>query len=133
MENQNKVNVQVRKELKKPDKIIGEEGNQAKMYISKFQDGRQVSRIEIDAGFDWKKSIKPLLPNCPDWCPASHFGYLEEGEMIVEMENGSKQTVSAGDAYYVPPGHIPIINKHTVMIEFSQDTTYSNKKFINKN
>lgn len=116
--------------MNKPDKVMGPEGKQAKMYISKFEGGRQASRIEIDAGFDWKSSIKPHLPGCPDWCPATHFGYLESGVMKVEMKDGTVRTISAGETYFVPPDHIPIIEEKTVMIEFSQDTTYTNKEFL---
>ena len=32
----------------------------------------------------------------------------------------------AGETYLVPPGHIPIMNEDAVMIEFTQDTTYTN-------
>lgn len=133
MQENNSVYIQTRSESKVPVKIIGEEGKQARMFVSKFPGGRQVSRIEIDPGFDWRKSIKPILPNCPHWCPATHFGYLEAGEMVIEMEDGEKQTINAGDAYYIPPGHIPIINTGAIMIEFSQDTTYTSKEFIDKN
>ena len=59
---------------KKPDKVIGPEGKQAKMFITKYEGGRQASKIIIDAGFNWTESIKPHLPGCPDWCPATHFG-----------------------------------------------------------
>lgn len=52
--------------------------------------------------------------------------------MDVEFEDGSKKTVRAGESYYVPPGHIPHIPEDTVMIEFSQDTTYTNEEFIKK-
>ena len=62
----------------------------------------------------------------------THFGYLESGKMEIEMENGEKSIINAGDTYFVPPGHIPIINEDTVMIEFSQDNTYTNSNFINK-
>lgn len=114
----------------KPDKVLGSEGKQAKMFINKFDEGRQTTRIEIDAGFSWRESIKPHLPGCPDWCPATHFGYLESGMMKVEMKDGTTQVIKAGDTYFVKPDHIPIIEEKTVMIEFSQDTTYTNKKFL---
>jgi len=116
-----------------PDKVIGPEGQQAKMFITKYEGGRQANRIVIDAGFDWTKSIKPHLPGCPDWCPATHFGYLESGIMKVQMKDGNIMTIKAGETYFVPPGHLPIIEEKTVMIEFSQDTTYTNKNFINSN
>ena len=32
----------------------------------------------------------------------------------------------AGETYLVPPGHIPVMNEDAVMIEFTQDTTYTN-------
>ena len=32
----------------------------------------------------------------------------------------------AGETYLVPPGHIPIMNEDAVMVEFTQDTTYTN-------
>merc|ERR1711998_529696 len=68
----------------------------------------------------------PMLPkdadgNCPQWCPATHFGYLESGEMGLELKDGTKQVVKAGESYLVGPGHRPIMNKAAVMIEFSQD------------
>lgn len=64
------------------------------------------------------------MPGCPDWCPATHFGYLESGSMKVKMQDGSETTVNAGDTYHIGPGHLPFINgdKAAVMIEFSQDT-----------
>lgn len=116
----------------KPDKVLGPEGKQAKMYIKKYDGGRQAVRLEIDKGFDWRESIKPHLPGCPDWCPATHFGYLESGLMKVEMQDGSIMTINAGETYFVPPGHIPILEEKSVMIEFSQDTTYTNKNFVNQ-
>ena len=33
--------------------------------------------------------------------------------------------IKAGETYLVPPGHIPVMNEDAVMVEFSQDTTYT--------
>jgi len=89
-----------------PDKTVGPEGKQLRMWIRQV-DGHQVTRMEADAGFDWTTSVKPLLPDQPDWCPSTHFGYLESGEMRVCMQDGTEQKVSAGETYFVPPGHLP--------------------------
>jgi len=114
-----------------PSKKMGGDGCAcAKMFINKMDGGRQTMRICIDAGFDWRKSVKPHLPNTPDWCPASHFGYLESGEMDIQMENGDKVTIKEGETYFVPPGHLPEFKRDTVMVEFSQDTTFTNEKFL---
>ena len=116
-----------------PDKILGPEGKQAKMFITKYEGGRQAIKLIIDKGFNWTESIKPNLPGCPDWCPATHFGYLESGIMKIQMKDGTINTIKAGETYFVPPGHLPIIEEKAIMIEFSQDTTYTNKEFIEKN
>mmetsp|Transcript_3769 Transcript_3769/g.9180 ORF Transcript_3769/g.9180 Transcript_3769/m.9180 type:complete len:132 (-) Transcript_3769:1393-1788(-) len=114
-----------------PTKIMGEAGGpQAKAYITKFDGGRQAMRLYIDAGFDWKKSVAPMLPGCPEWCPATHFGYLESGKMGIQMQDGSTKTINAGETYMVPPGHLPVLTENAVMVEFSQDTTYTNDKFV---
>tara|TARA_Y100000389_G_scaffold125559_1_gene122936 strand:+ start:16545 stop:17036 length:492 start_codon:yes stop_codon:yes gene_type:complete len=117
-----------------PDKIIGEEnGPKCKIWIKKAE-GKQVSRIEIDKGFDWATSIKPLLPGTPDWCPSTHFGYLESGEVGILTKgitgDESIQTINKGETYYIQSGHIPIFYENTVMIEFSQDETYTNENFV---
>ena len=111
-----------------PDKTVGTAGKQVRMWIRKV-DGHQVSRMEADAGFDWTAAIKPLLPDHPAWCPSTHFGYLESGEMRVRMQDGPVQKAKAGETYFVPPGHLPVFEQDTVMIEFSQDTTYTNEDF----
>lgn len=116
--------------MRTPDKILGSEGKQAKIYINKFDEGRQTSRIEIDPGFNWNESIRPHLPNRPEWCPATHFGYLLSGVMKVQMKDGSIKTIKAGETYFIKSEHLPIIEEKTIMIEFSQDTTYTNKQFL---
>ena len=108
-----------------PDKTVGPEGKQLRMWIRQI-DGHHVCRIEADAGFDWTASVKPLPPDHLDWCPMTHFGYLESGAMRVRMQDGTEQTVCAGETYFVSPGHLPVIEQDTVMIEFSQNTTYTN-------
>lgn len=40
-----------------------------------------------------------MLPGCPEWCPATHFGYLESGKMGIQMQDGSTKTINAGETY----------------------------------
>ena len=40
--------------------------------------------------------------------------------------------IKAGETYLVPPGHIPIMNEDAVMVEFTQDTTYTNDTTMKK-
>jgi len=55
--------------------------------------------ITIKPGFDWRKSVSPLLPGCPEWCPATHFGFLKSGCMKVKYEDGTEKTVNAGSCW----------------------------------
>jgi len=98
------------------------------MWVQKYE-GKQMMKINIPAGFDWVKSAAPMLPkdaegNCPQWCPATHFGYLEKGTMGIELKDGTKFTIKAGESYLVPPGHRPVMDEAAVMVEFSQDPTW---------
>lgn len=108
-----------------PDKCFGPEGSAAMMWLNKLPDGRQVARIKVQKGFDWRASVAPKLPGCPQWCPATHFGFLESGTMGIKMQDGSERTIRAGETYLVPPGHLPVMSEDAVMVEFSQDTTYT--------
>ena len=68
--------------------------------------GKQFMKIQMNAGFDWTKTAAPMLPkdangNYPEWCPATHFGYLESGEMGMIFKNGEKKAFKAGEAYLI--------------------------------
>jgi hypothetical protein len=38
-------------------------------------------------------------------CQVPHWGYVFKGKLKFEHTDGGEQIVSAGEAYYVPPGH----------------------------
>ena len=38
--------------------------------------------------------------------------------------------LQAGEAYFIPPGHLPVMEKDAVMVEFSQDPTCTDAKGI---
>ena len=53
-----------------------------------------------------------------DRCQSAHWGYLIKGKLTFKTPDGD-ETFEAGDAYYVGPGHTPILYAGTEMIEFS--------------
>jgi quercetin dioxygenase-like cupin family protein len=116
-------------DLGEPTKVLGKDGPVAKIWVFTHA-GRKMTRIAIDQGFDWVKNVSPLLPGCPVWSPATHFGFLESGEMGVKFKDGTDKVIKAGEAYFIPPGHLPLMSKSAVMVDFSQDETYTNKQFI---
>jgi uncharacterized protein YaiE (UPF0345 family) len=108
-------------------------GKAASMIMGKFANGaKTVNRITIEEGFEWSSGVKPHLPGCPEHCPATHFGFIERGQMEIKMAGSEEWTVfGPGDAYHVPPGHLPRFAKgETVMMEFSNDDTYTHENFL---
>jgi hypothetical protein len=53
-----------------------------------------------------------------DRCQSPHWGYVIEGRIVFRYED-REETVEAGQAYYAPPGHLPLIFAGTRIVEFS--------------
>jgi Cupin domain len=60
-------------------------------------------RADIDA--------TPLLRGLPgDQCQCPHWGYVLKGRLTYQV-GGREEVFEAGDAFYLPPGHIPVQNE----------------------
>jgi hypothetical protein len=53
-----------------------------------------------------------------DRCQCAHWGYVINGKLTFRTADG-EETFETGDAYYVGPGHTPILYAGTEVIEFS--------------
>src|SRR4051812_48586512 len=54
---------------------------------------------------DW--DLTALLQGMPDdSCPCPHWGYLTAGRMTVRYGD-REEVIEPGDAFYMPPGHVP--------------------------
>lgn len=63
--------------------------------------------------------MSPLFVGLPDdRCQCSHWGYVIKGKLTYKTDAGV-ETFEAGDAYYVGPGHIPVLSAGTEVVEFS--------------
>lgn len=54
-----------------------------------------------------------------DRCQAPHWGYLFKGRMTIRYADGREETVTGGQAYYLPPGHTPVYEEECETVEFS--------------
>ena len=65
------------------------------------------------------EDLGPLLEGLPsDECQLVRLGYVIRG--IAEFRVGGRiETYNAGDAYYVPAGHVPIHHDGAEVVEFS--------------
>jgi hypothetical protein len=77
-------------------------------YVVNFVEFRQ----DLDA--------TPLLKGLPDdRCQCPHWGYVIKGKMTMRFAD-HVEVYEAGDAFYAPPGHVPV--KHepgTQIVQFS--------------
>jgi glyoxylate utilization-related uncharacterized protein len=53
-----------------------------------------------------------------DRCQCPHWGYMIKGKMTFRFAD-REETYEAGDAFYVPPGHIPVMYAGNEFVEFS--------------
>ena len=73
---------------------------------------------EIPAGTDFSPLLQGLENNS---CHCPHWGYVVEGELLVKYDNGTEETLSAGDVFYLPPGHTAIVGKDLKFLDFSPE------------
>jgi hypothetical protein len=68
-------------------------------------------RQEIDA--------TPLLRGLPgDSCPCPHWGYVLKGRVTYRFDD-HEEVFEAGDAFYLPAGHIPTAEAGSELVQFS--------------
>jgi hypothetical protein len=61
----------------------------------------------------------PLMKGLPDdRCQCPHWGYVVSGRMTFRYADG-EEVFEAGDAFYTPPGHVPVVEAGTELVQFS--------------
>ena len=92
-------------------------------FFSRFTEmgGMDVSWESWPAGMDATMLFRGL-PD--DRCQCPHWGYLLKGQMRIKYQD-REETIDAGEVYYLPPGHIPVVEKDCELIEFSPKGEYN--------
>jgi hypothetical protein len=66
----------------------------------------------------------PLMKGLPDdRCQSPHWGYVVTGRLTFRYAD-REEHFDGGDAYYAPPGHVPVVAAGTELIEFSPTDDY---------
>jgi hypothetical protein len=61
----------------------------------------------------------PLMKGLPgDRCRCPHWGYVLKGRLTFRFAD-HEEVVEVGDAFYLPPGHIPIAAAGSEYVQFS--------------
>jgi hypothetical protein len=78
-------------------------------------DGYTVNFVSFAVDID----SAPFLKGLPDdRCQCPHWGYVLKGRMIYRFAD-HEEIHEAGDAFYVPPGHIQLADAGTEIVQFS--------------
>lgn len=78
--------------------------------------GYTVDFLTIKRPIDMSQMLKGL-PG--DACQCPHWGVVITGGMTVRYADGQEDTVGTGDAFYMPPGHVPAYEVGTRLTQFS--------------
>jgi hypothetical protein len=92
--------------------------------------GMIVSNETFSKGLD----ATPLFKGLPDdMCQSPHWGQVLRGRVRIKTLSG-EFVLKTGDVYYLEPGHVPVYEEDTEVLEFSPKTEYQMTiDVVNKN
>jgi Cupin domain len=62
-----------------------------------------LGRATYEPGWKWSEHVgKPAGENS---CQVEHVGLVLSGQAVAKMDDGREVVMSAGDFFYIPPGH----------------------------
>jgi hypothetical protein len=86
-------------------------------------EGRFATLGDFTVGFETYTAdadLSELFRGLPDdQCQCPHWGVVVKGKVKYTTVDGDETTIEAGEAYYVPAGHLPFLYAGTEVIEFS--------------
>ncbi len=71
----------------------------------------------------WKAGLDtvPMFADLPDGaCQEDHWGYVVSGTFTITYTDGTKETMTAGQAYHIRPGHNAHIDHDAELVEFTR-------------
>jgi hypothetical protein len=91
--------------------------HEAPGYVGRFEDlGGYTVGFET---YTDDSDLAPLFAGLPgDRCQCPHWGIVLKGALTYRYATG-EETIEAGEAYFAPPGHTPMLHAGTEVVEFS--------------
>jgi hypothetical protein len=78
--------------------------------------GMTIAFERLSAGVE----TAPLYQGLPDdACQSPHWGYVISGRLRVTATDGTEETLVAGQAYYMAPGHNVVVEEDALVVELS--------------
>lgn len=80
--------------------------------------GMTVDINKAPKGTDWR----PLLEGfANDHCSVPHWGYVIEGAILIEYDDGTKDIFKEGEAFFMRPGHTGEVLEDLFLVSFSPE------------
>lgn len=82
------------------------------------EDGGMLIALEHwNAGLDTDEMFADLPGGA---CQEPHWGYILNGSVTMRYTDGTAETLRAGDAYYIRPGHNAHVDEDVDIVEFTR-------------
>ena len=91
-----------RKSFDQPDETRTFTDGKGKVDVVTVGDG-PIGRGRFEPGWRWSQNVKPIAGT--DSCQVEHIGYVLEGRMALQMDDGTEREFGPGDTFHMPPGH----------------------------
>jgi hypothetical protein len=108
----------MKKSLRTPDEV--REVPNGRVEIVNLP-GVDFARAVFEPGWRWSTSVKPIAGT--DSCEFPHAGYIVQGQLHIQMDDGAEVDVSEGDVVVIRPGHDAWVvgDESCVMYDFGQE------------
>jgi quercetin dioxygenase-like cupin family protein len=88
------------KKFDSPDEVrVFEKGRLELLHLGPMV----IGRATYEPGWKWSEHVGPGAGT--PLCEVEHVGLVISGRAAVQMGDGTEHVLSAGTAFYVPPGH----------------------------
>ncbi len=96
-------------------------------------EGRYAELGEFTVGFETFRQDAdgaPIFRGLPeDRCQCPHWGYVLKGRLTLRYADHD-EVHEQGDAYFAPPGHVPVVTAGTEVVEFSPTEELARTKTV---
>ncbi|MGF1425759.1 hypothetical protein [Kitasatospora sp. LaBMicrA B282] len=106
---------------KRDDAPIAIEGNGVELRMQDIGGDMTTAFVHLPEGAD----LGPALVGLPDdLCQCPHWGYLLKGRLKMRTRTGD-EIYQAGEAFYWPPGHVPVALEDCDYVDFSPSKEFN--------
>jgi mannose-6-phosphate isomerase-like protein (cupin superfamily) len=107
-----------RDSMPKASKETASESMEAEVYEGHFEQLEGGYTVGFET-YTEDADLAPFFRGLPDdRCQCEHWGHVVRGRLTFRYAD-HEETFEAGDAYYAPPGHTPVLYAGTEVVEFS--------------